>query len=204
MKKYFLSIVALAGMLFATSCQESLVEPQVGGTTTFTVQLPDAMGTKAFGAATAVKQLLVEVYPQDGESVLYQTVEQGSGQFEVALNLIQDQAYDILFWAQTANGYVQVYGDETNGYSFGSLREVPMNSKYLNNDNGAAFFHAEKGFVPNGTSTTITLVRPFAQLNLGTTTASLITDAGKYELVSSAITVTGMANSFNVFSGERL
>ena len=49
MKKYFLSIVALAGMLFATSCQESLVEPQVGGTTTFTVQLPDAMGTKAYG-----------------------------------------------------------------------------------------------------------------------------------------------------------
>ena len=201
MKKYFLSIVALAGMLFATSCQESLVEPQVGGPTTFTVQLPDAMGTKAFGEASAVKQLLVEVYPQNGESVIYQTVAAGNGQFEVALNLIQDQAYDILFWAQTEDGYVDV--TETDGkYSFGSLRNVPMNSKYLNNDNGAAFFHAEKGFVPNGTSTTITLVRPFAQLNLGTTTASLITDAGEYELVSSAITVTGMANSFNVFSGE--
>ena len=79
---------------------------------------------------------------------------------------------------------------------------VPMNANFLNNDNGAAFFHAEKGFVPSGTSTTITLVRPFAQLNLGTTPASLITDAGEYELVSSAITVTGMANSFNVFSGE--
>ncbi|MBO7283495.1 MAG: hypothetical protein J6U71_00330 [Bacteroidales bacterium] len=202
MKKYFLSIVALAAMLFATSCQESLVEPQLAGPTTFTVQLPDAMGTKAFGEASAVKQLLVEVYPQNGESVIYQTVEQGNGQFEVSLNLIQDQAYDILFWAQTANGYVVVSGNETDGYTFGSLREVPMNSKYLNNDNGAAFFHAEKGFVPNGTSTTITLVRPFAQLNLGTTPASLITDAGEYELVSSAITVTGMANSFNVFSGE--
>ena len=201
MRKYFLSFVALAAGLFATSCQESIVEPQVGGPTTFTVQLPDQMGTKAFGEAGIVTELLVEVYPQNGESVIYQTVEQGTGQFEVSLNLIQDQAYDILFWAQTEDGYVDV--TETNGkYSFGSLRNVPMNSNYLNNDNGAAFFHAEKGFVPNGTSTTITLVRPFAQLNLGTTTASLITDAGVYELVSSAITVTGMANSFNVFSGE--
>ena len=202
MKKYFLSLVAIAAaMLFATSCQESLVEPQLASPTTFTVQLPDQMGTKAFGEAGIVTELLVEVYPQNRESVIYQTVAAGNGQFEVALNLIQDQAYDILFWAQTADGYVDV--TETDGkYSFGSLRNVPMNSKYLNNDNGAAFFHAEKGFVPNGTSTTITLVRPFAQLNLGTTPASLITDAGEYELVSSAITVTGMANSFNVFSGE--
>ena len=62
MKKYFLSIVALAGMLFATSCQESLVEPQMEGPTTFTVQLPDAMGTKAIGEASSVNTLYVAVY----------------------------------------------------------------------------------------------------------------------------------------------
>ena len=204
MKKYFLSLVALAAMLFATSCQESLVEPQIEGTTTFTVQLPDQMGTKAIiGDASNVTELLVDVYAQNGTAPIYQTkgTPNGNGNgFDVKLNLIQDQAYDILFWAQTGNGYVSV---ATNGevHSFESLRSVPMNSNFLNNDNGAAFFHAEKGFVPNGTSKNITLVRPFAQLNLGTTVASLQPMTGIVALKSSLITVKGVATHFNVYDG---
>ena len=201
MRKYFLSFVALAAGLFATSCQESIVEPQIAGPTTFTVQLPNQMGTKAIGEASSVTQLLVDVYPFGVEEPIYQTLGTPTSEgFEVELNLIQDQKYDILFWAQTEDGYVDV--TETDGkYLFGSLRNVPMNSNYLNNDNGAAFFHAEKGFVPNGTSKDIVLVRPFAQLNLGTTDASLKTNAGTFQLVSSSIEVTGMANQFNVFEG---
>ena len=204
MKKYFLSLVAIAAaMLFATSCQESLVEPQIEGPTTFSVQLPDQMGTKAIGDASSVTELLVDVYAQNGTAPIYQTkgTPNGNGNgFDVKLNLIQDQAYDILFWAQTGNGYVSV---ATNGevHSFESLRSVPMNSNFLNNDNGAAFFHAEKGFVPNGTSKNITLVRPFAQLNLGTTVASLQPMTGIVALKSSLITVKGVATHFNVYDG---
>ena len=202
MKKYFLSFVAIAAMLFATSCQESIVEPQIEGTTTFTVQLPDQMGTKAIGDASSVTELLVDVYAQNGTAPIYQTkgTPNGNNGFDVQLNLIQDQPYDILFWAQTENGYVSVV---TNGevHSFESLRRVPMNSKFLNNDKGAAFFHAEKGFVPNGTSKKITLVRPFAQLNLGTTDKSLEPMTGIVALKSSLITVKGVATHFNVYDG---
>ena len=201
MRKYFLSIVALVCMLFATSCQESLVEPQMEGSTTFTVQVPNQMGTKAIGEASSVTQLLVDVYPFGVTEPIYQTLGTPTSEgFEVELNLIQDQKYDILFWAQTEDGYVDV--TETDGkYSFDSLRDVPMNSNYLNNDNGAAFFHAEKGFVPNGTSTTITLVRPFAQLNLGTTDKSLELSTGDVELLRSLITIKGVATNFNVYDG---
>ena len=205
MKKYFLSIVALAGMLFATSCQESLVEPQMEGPTTFTVQLPNQMGTKAdFGHANNVDKLLVEVYPAgQTSSSLFQTVaEVKEGKATVALNLIQGQLYDILFWAQKGNNYVQVTKDG-NTYSFdNNLTSIPMNDNFLNNDNGAAFFHAEKNFEPSGTPTPITLYRPFAQLNLGTTDASLNTNAGKYTLVRSSISVSGMATTFNAYTGE--
>ena len=101
MKKYFLSIVALAGMLFATSCQESLVEPQMEGPTTFTIEVPTQMETKAdFGSAENVNQLLVEVYQVGTNNVIYQTVKSISGSTKVELNLIQGQMYDILFWAQ--------------------------------------------------------------------------------------------------------
>ena len=108
MRKYFLSFVALAAGLFATSCQESIVEPQVAGPTTFTVQVPDQMGTKAIGDATIIDRLYVAVYENFNEnggtlptSAIYKTnVKVENGAATVALNLIQGQKYDIVFWAQ--------------------------------------------------------------------------------------------------------
>ena len=202
MKKYFLSIVALAGMLFATSCQESLVEPQVGGTTTFTVQLPDAMGTKAIGDASIIDRLYVAVYEDFDEnggtlpsSAIYKVnVPVSGGTATVELNLIQDQKYDIVFWAQNRTSYV----NETS-----ELLSIPMNKNFHNNEKGAAFFHFEKNFTPEGYAKGITLRRPFAQLNLGTTPASLKTDVqnDSLKLHKSSIKVSNIAQSFNTVRG---
>ena len=116
MRKYFLSFVALAAGLFATSCQESIVEPQVAGPTTFTVQLPDQMGTKAdptLGSAANVNQLFVAVYADasvTNATPIYRTVATVSnGQATVSLNLIQDQFYDVIFWAQVDNTMCQLF-----------------------------------------------------------------------------------------------
>ena len=203
MKKYFLSLVAMAAMLFATSCQESLVEPQVAGTTTFTVQVPDQMGTKALGLAANVNQLFVAVYADasaTNATPIYRAVAPVSnGQATVSLNLIQDQFYDVIFWAQVGDNYVSA--DKTNdAYTF-DLVNIPMNKNYHNTDAGAAFFYYWDNFQPTGTSQPVTLRRPFAQLNLGTTSASLETNAGNFTLVSSKIEVKGIADNFNTVSG---
>ena len=195
MRKYFLSIVALVGMLFATSCQESLVEPQVGGTTTFTVQVPDQMGTKAIGGHDLVNKLYVEVYAQgDIENVIYKTTadKKQDGSFEVSINLIQDQHYSIIFWAQKEGAYIVE-----------NLRSIPMNVNHHNNESGAAFYAYLGDFVPSGTTQTVTLKRPFAQLNLGTTPASLKTDvqSDSLELSKSYIKVGKIAQSFNTIKG---
>ena len=91
MKKYFLSIVALAGMLFATSCQESLVEPQVGGPTTFTIEIPGQMGTKA--VSDVINRLYVEVYSADGSTLVYRPdfYAMADGKATVTLNLVANQ-----------------------------------------------------------------------------------------------------------------
>ncbi|MBO7255962.1 MAG: hypothetical protein J6V04_01380 [Bacteroidales bacterium] len=201
MKKYFLSIVALAGMLFATSCQESLVEPQVDGPTTFTVQVPDAMGTKAIGDKENVNQLLVAVYTNvktDVQPLVYKTVkvEEGTGRFDVSFDLIKGQTYDLIFWAQTENAYV------ASGAPY-DLRSIDMNRNFPNNEKGAAFFHFENNFKVDGVNATITLRRPFAQLNLRTTAAGLVTDANTQPmtLYTSKISVTNVATKFNTVSG---
>ena len=199
MKKYFLSIVALAAMLFATSCQESLVEPQLAGPTTFSVQLPDQMGTKAFGDESStnatINKLYVQVYSEDGNTLVYQpsepiAVTSGSASFSV--NLIQDQKYDIIFWAQKDDAYTTT-----------NLKSIPMDKRFHNVEDGAAFFAFLDDFVPTGTSQPVTLKRPFAQLNLGTTPASLKTDvkADSVELVKSYIKVSNVASSFSPVSG---
>ena len=202
MKKYFLSIVALAGMLFATSCQESLVEPQMEGPTTFTVQVPDAMGTKAaIGSKENVNQLLVAVYTNaetDAQPLVCETVDvlEGTGRFDVSFNLIKGQSYDLIFWAQTKDAYV------ASGAPY-DLRSIEMNRNFPNNEKGAAFFHFENNFEVDGGNATITLRRPFAQLNLRTTAAGLVTDANTQPMTlsTSKISVTNVATKFNTVSG---
>ncbi len=189
MKKYFLSIVALAGMLFATSCQESLVEPQMEGPTTFTVQLPDAMGTKAIGDATNVDKLFVEVY-SNGTSIFKKT--QGiNGSTTVSLDLIKGQEYQIVFWAQKGDSYVK----EGDG-----LAEINIPTEFHNNESGAAFY-AYETFKIDGNAKSVTLKRPFAQLNLGTTEASLDTDASasNVQLISSSVTLATATKFSTIF-----
>ena len=81
MKKILFFASALAGLFFAASCQQENLEPVAGGNTvTYTVQLPDAIGTKAIGTdVSSVKQLIYEVYRIDengNETCLYQMEEE--------------------------------------------------------------------------------------------------------------------------------
>ncbi len=194
MKKYFLSLVAMAAMLFATSCQESLVEPQVGGTTTFIVQLPEAMGTKAtIGGYELINRVYVEVYSADGLQLIYKPTRHFdfdaiNNTATVTLNLIQGQDYDIVFWAQ--NG---------EAYNVSDLTAVQMNNLHHNSEAGAAFFAKLDDFTP-GDNSKVELKRPFAQLNLGTTLGSLNTNAGQVTLSTASIKVGKVATTFNALT----
>ena len=186
MKKYFLSIVALAGMLFATSCQESLVEPQMDGTTTFTIEIPSQMGTKA---VDETYNLYVEVY-KDNEEVLLQRINNliiKSGEAtKFSLNLVATQKYDIIFWAQ-----------KEGAYNVDKLTNVKVEKNHHNSENGAAYYAILNDFEPvEAKNPSVSLKRPFAQLNIGTlldvsysTTPMVINSAN--------ITVSKVASEFN-------
>ena len=201
MKKYFLSIVALAGMLFATSCQESLVEPQMDGTTTFTVQLPDGMGTKAYGDESStqatINRLYVEVYSKDGNTLVYEpsVITMNNATATVTLNLVSTQEYDIIFWAQ----------NEFCTYDVTDLRSVKMNANHHNSETGAAFYAVLNDYTPINGQQGVTLTRPFAQLNLATTTEVSYangTNNNKVTIESAKITVKGVAPSFDRINGQ--
>lgn len=107
MKRYLLSIIVLVGMLLTTSCQDSSRESQLGSLTTFTLQFPNQMETKAFGDENStnktINNLYVQVYSEQGNTLIYEPSEpiSISGRSAVfSVNLIKDQKYDIIFWAQ--------------------------------------------------------------------------------------------------------
>lgn len=178
MKKILLFVSALAG-LFLASCQKEQLEPVAGnGQVTFTIEAPAAIQTKAIADGLNVDQLIYEVWIT-GETAnqdnlanavrLYQAttdmVQDGNRmKANITLDLVNDQNFTVLFWAQKKG--IGVYNTEW----LNAVTYTNLNAKaYAANDNRLDAFYS-KAFVSDGaTSTpTVTLRRPFAQVNLCT------------------------------------
>ena len=178
MKRILLFASAIVG-LFLTSCQQENLEPVAGnGQVTFTVEAPAALQTKAIADGLNVDELIYEVWitgatpNQDDLSQavrLYQAttdmVQDGNRmKANITLDLVNDQNFTVLFWAQKKG--IGVYNtDYLNAVTYTNL-----NAKaYAANDNRLDAFYS-KAFVSDGATTTptVTLRRPFAQVNLCT------------------------------------
>ena len=210
MKKLIYCAAALAAMIFAGSCQQENLEPVAQEhTVTYTVELPDVQ-TKAIGDASNVDQLIYEVWKTEKADErdltnsakatrLYQdqtALVQRNGKTcaVVTFNLVQDQEYTILFWAQKKG---------TGVYETSELTDVhyakgcePGSSEYFSNqENYAAFYAAEFVSDVDSKSRNVTLKRPFAQLNIAT--KNTVKDY-TVEMNTSKVVVSSVATHFNV------
>ena len=207
MKKLIYCAAALATALFAGSCQQELLDTPAGETTfTYSVEIPEAM-TKAIGDGTNVNNLFYEVWitktendqTLDGAVRLYHkniemVRESGkTSRANVTLNLVQNQFYTILFWAQCGNAGQGVY-DVTN------LTEVTYkeNVEYKSNQEMyAAFYAVDYASDKTPRSKKVLLKRPFAQINLGTTN-DVPADEYTVAMTASSVTVKNVPTTFNV------
>ncbi len=219
MKKLILIAASLASMFLAGSCQRENLEPAATGkSVTFNVEAPAAMQTKAIADGLNVNELIYEVYLTEnkGQTDLADAVKLYQGKVgmtkvadryassgyintaEVTVELLQDQHYTVLFWAQVAN---------TGAYNTTNLTEVKYNkaygendSQYNANDESLAAFYAVE-YITDGDPAVkdVTLRRPFAQLNLGTTNAKANND-GTYTIAldQSKVKVENVPTAFNV------
>lgn len=207
MKKLTFFVTALSVFFFAASCQQENLEPEMSATSvTYTVEVPQ-VETKAIGDGADVNQLIYEVWRTvvkddktltagNGTERLYaaEAARESDGKFRFTVDLVQDQNYTILFWAQVKDaGY----------YNTKDLRNVTFSDgKKLvsNNEARAAFYGIDHidGANPKA-SETVELTRPFAQINLGSVPRT--EEQNKiYELTAdyAFVKVTGAATSFNV------
>ena len=213
MKKLIYCALALAAGFFAASCQQENLEPTgQGDTVTYTVDVPGVV-TKAIADGKNVDRLFYEVYKTNAENttdlsnavLLYkkdiamETSEEATSRAIVTLNLVQNQYYTVLFWAQC--------GAEDQGvYNVSNLKAVTYKdttSMESNHENYAAFYASD--FISDSTprNKKVYLERPFAQLNIGTKyTIDYDKDPYAIQMLESEVTVKKVPTVFNVATSE--
>ena len=213
MKKILLFASALAG-LFLAGCQRENLEPvQAGQQVTFTIEAPAAMQTKAIADGQNVNQLVYEVWltptlgdleTSAGAQKLYQgladMVSDGTvNKAELTLDLVNDQKFTVLFWAQVAHTY-DTRELTAVGYKEGQLDALKANDESLAAFYGVAYVNDCRNVKINGDSASpvVTLKRPFAQLNLCTLNTST---AYVVDMLESEVIVENVPTVFNVVNG---
>lgn len=166
--KFFKSLAAVAVAVLTVGCAKEQGTQEGPANVTFEIENPVA-ATKAIGDGTTAKKLYYQVFDAAGNPIAGLPVQWktfSSLKTTVSFQLVKDQKYNFIFWAQTPeDGYYTI--DGTDG-----LKKITADystHKGANDENRDAFFAMEKDLVISGpVSKTVTLTRPLAQVNIGT------------------------------------
>ena len=209
MKNFFLSILAVAGMLMATSCskEDAVSESSEFVNATFTIGATDGMGTRAgatnIGLGTTVNYVACAVYDEDDEELTqlrqYCPIEAKKANYSI--RLVKGQKYRVAFFA-----YYGGADGNCEYYDLNDLKNIQIKTANSNLEERDAFtayedVTAEESM--NSIDKDVTLYRPFAQLNLGSY-GDDIEAAGKAGIVLSKtkIVVSNVYTTFNAFENK--
>lgn len=210
-KVLYLSAIALTSLI-ATSCASEEVAPvDNDGMTTLTVKLPADMASRAFNSGTQAKNLYVAIYEADGDKCLFSNFGGTTGvngmevtnfngtdlTTTIKVSLVKNKTYDIYCWAQS-------YTMDTNSpYKWNENDKsisVTYPSEMTNYDEGRDAFYGKLTSFQSGVTAnhSITLKRPFAQINVGTNDLQAYKYASGNNDPVFGMTVKGAATSVNL------
>lgn len=209
-KNLLMSMLAMASMLFVTSCSQDEMynEPATGEVVTakFALSTPGEMGTRAaanIGEGTTVNYVACAVYDANGAEIadLRQYVSIADKKAEFSTRLVAGQAYRVVFFAY--------YGDATGAsdyYDLTDLKNIQIKNASSNLEARDAFANYVDVSVEESMSEIekdIVLKRPFAQLNLGSN-AEDIAAASQAGIVvtKSKIIVSNVYAAFDAYNND--
>ena len=203
----FSMLVAVVALLFA-SCSIDMEYPTSGEerVVTFSAQVPSAVGSRAAvlpGNAAEVKKMSYWVYKVEGSTWTYlpnlsgvKDVTTGEAT-TISLSLLKSLEYNVILWADAFGGQNSPYSYNPDTYEL----TMDFSKIVANNEKLDAFFGAKTIQENSGNQYHyITLSRPFAQLNFGTS------DLDEVEANGITLQRTGIelecANVLNLNTGE--
>ena len=212
MKKIFTFMAVALLAVAAVSCSKMDVSVAMPGkgNVEFIVTTPGELTRAAIGNGENVNIVYYEIYKADrnhknsvidGTPLLEGTIKDFPKNNTLSLNMLEDQDYVALFWAQV---------DQPQGKEFYDVRDLRnVNALYTNNvgknilsnnEDRAAFCQVHSFSTRDNSYTkdqTVELVRPFAQLNLGTEKDFLNKDY-KISLEESKMVIKSVGTSYSV------
>ena len=196
MKKLFFGLVAMAGLLAATSCSQEDVALKSGeGRVSFNVGVNGDAITRAISDGSGANKLAYQVYQNNvamGDIEVIDNVTDWPTSVEFQLN---NGTYQVVFWAQNADCTAYTYADS-------DLANITVSYEGAQNNDETrdAFYLVKEIQVVAGQSNSydIDLIRPFAQVNVGMTAEELSNNT----ISQSSMAVTGLNNAINLISGE--
>ena len=203
MKKLVYSVLAVAAVLFAVSCNKEQTTTIANGdevTVTFDVDALAGLQTKAISDGLGATDLTVAVYTADMTEIpaLQQTATFSNLKAKVSFSLVKGQTYNFAFWA---------VNPDCSAYAFNTADAkvtVSYDGVTSNDETRDAFFAVEKNLTVTGPmSKTIVLRRPFAQLNFGSAQADwdAAVAAGITVKQSNLVVATKLPDTISLFDG---
>ena len=204
-KNLFVGVFAMASMLLATSCsQDELLNGAATGdfvNAQFRVEMPGTIGTRAVGDGTTVDYVACAVYDADGTEMTklrqYVAVENKTANYSI--RLAKGQSYRVAFFA---------YDGDANGasayYDLTDLKNIQIKEAYSNIEARDAFTNYVEVSANESMSAvnkSVTLYRPFAQLNLGATKEDIAAAASAgVNVTNSQVTVSNVYTAFDAYN----
>ena len=201
MKKILFAPVAVAAIMLSSCSNEEIpVTVQEEGNVIFTATLPGTINSRAYADGQTAKNLNYAVYSGSPETGLTHIAGlDGTGTFtdlksQVTLHLATGKTYTVVFWAASSDA----------PYEFGAganTATIKVKQEGNANDETRDAFYATETFTINGAiNKTVTLTRPFAQINIGTNDLEDFIET-EGEISTSGIKVKGYS-TLDLISGE--
>jgi len=169
-------------------CQEEEVVNDSSTGVTFELQLGEDLGSRAFGDGALAKELHYAAFKDNATTPEVTKTETLSGQSpSISIPLTVGAEYTIVFWAQSPDA--TCYTFDSNSASVKIDYSVMAGSV----DTPDAFFASKTFTVVSGQSESVTLTRPLAQLNVGTS-----------DMTSSGITPSDLSTELSISVPNKL
>lgn len=210
MKRLFL-FLAVAGLMATTACSRDEMESagmNGDGVVTFSARLPEQLQTRSMSDGQTARKLTYAVYAAGEQTPLLTSESEGAPAVEftdlkaqLTLRLTTGKSYDVLFWADA-------YGqkDESNPYKVDYQAQtvtVDYAAAESNDESRDAFFGSVTGMKVTGAmSQDVTLVRPFAQVNVGTDDLEEAVAGGlQSAALATSMSATNVPTTLNLLNG---
>lgn len=204
MRKFFkLVLMCMAGAFIAPACIDHQAAPTAGVETVvkFHLEIDNGPVTRAISDGKSADKLVLAIFTEDGNLVSKgeKNVSAGlavSSEVSMTVTLSASCTYKAVIWAQSS---------KCEAYTISDDMVVSVDYTGVNNDeNRDAFFGVSDPFILSESAVSVTLKRPFAQLNIGTFPFDweFVKGYHKFDVTKSSVRIHEVPDQINLMDGS--